>query len=129
MPFPVEEKWIAEAESKLSVKLPPEYRQEMIQENGGEIDTGDETWDLYPIWDKSDKKRLSRTCNDIVRETEVSRSVDYFPAKAVSIGTNGCGDQLVFIPKKLNPKQLDSKVYIWSHETGELELAFKQFKK
>ncbi len=129
MPFNLDEKWIVEAESKLNVKLPQEYRNEMINENGGELLTEDECWDLYPIWDKSDKKRLSRTCNDIVRETESNRSIDYFPSKAVAIGTNGCGDQLVFIPKMFSPKELGSKVYIWSHETGKLGLILKRFKK
>ena len=88
MPFPVEEKWIKEAESKLDVKFPDSYRHEISIDNGGYLTVNDETWDLYPIWDKSDRKRLKRTCNDIVHETEVCNDCIGFPSKAVAIASN-----------------------------------------
>jgi hypothetical protein len=121
MPFPVETKWIDEAEEKLGIKLPRSYRDTMTPLNGGEIDAMGDAWELYPIWDKSDKKRLARTCNDIVRETEVNRCCDGFPSDAVAIGTNGCGDQLVLLPNEQDPSRLDETVFFWSHETREIE--------
>ena len=60
MPFPVDEKWILEAEKRLKVALPKEYKASISQINGGSIIALEETWDLYPIWDKSDRKRLKR---------------------------------------------------------------------
>lgn len=41
----------------------------MKRDNGGEVDTDDDTWVLYPFFDNSDRTRLKRTCNDIARET------------------------------------------------------------
>lgn len=56
MPFPVDEKWILEAEEKLGVIFPISYRKSISKENGGFITINEETWDIYPIWDKSDRK-------------------------------------------------------------------------
>lgn len=118
MPFPVDEKWINEAETKLGFILPLSYRQTISKENGGHITINGETWDLYPIWDKSDRKRLKRTCNDIVHETEVCIDCIGFPSKAVSIATNGCGDQLILLLENQNSNKLQETIYFWSHETG-----------
>jgi hypothetical protein len=41
----------------------------MMKENGGVITLGDDVWQFNPLLDKSDKKRIVRTCNDIVVET------------------------------------------------------------
>lgn len=42
----------------------------MMAQNGGVIWGDGDEWNLHPIWDKSDKKRLKRTSNDVVRETK-----------------------------------------------------------
>lgn len=121
MPFPVDEKWINEAESKLNVSLPLSYRQSISKENGGHITINEETWDLYPIWDKSNKKRIKRTCNDIVHETEVCNDCFGFPPEAVAIASNGCGDQLILLPEEKGSKKMQDIIYCWSHETGDYE--------
>ncbi len=59
--------------------------------------------------DDSDRKRLSRTANDIVRETEAAREWDEFPADVVAIAGDGSGDALVLLPGS-------DEIYIWSHE-------------
>jgi len=128
MPFPVDEKWIIEAEKKLGVTLPLMYRQFISKENGGHITINEETWDLYPIWDKSDRKRLKRTCNDIVHETEVCHDCFGFPSRAVAIANNGCGDQLILLPEK-DSKKLGETIYFWSHETGEYETVLENLRK
>ena len=50
-----------------------------------------------------------------------------FPTSAVAIGSNGSGDQLIFIPSPTNSQVLESAVYWWSHETGELEKIAEDF--
>ena len=120
MPFTVDEKWIKEAESKLNVIFPLSYRETISKENRGHLTIKDETWDLYPVWDKADRKRLKRTCNDIVHETKVCYDCTGFPSKAVAIATNGCGDQLILLPEE-GTNKLNETLYFWSHETGEYE--------
>ncbi len=121
MSFPVDEKWIQEAESKLGIKLPHSYRHAIAKENGGEKTIHGETWDLYPIWDKSDRKRLKRTCNDIVYETESIKKWNGFPPDAVAIAGNGYGDRLILLPDNQDSNMLGDTIYFWSHETGEYE--------
>ena len=129
MPFSVDEKWILEAEERLGVILPRSYRESISKENGGYIKINDETWDLYPIWDKSDRKRLKRTCNDIVHETEVCHDCYGFPSKGIAIADNGCGDQLILLPESQESNKLVETVYYWSHETGEYEPVLEKMNK
>ena len=42
-----------------------------------------------------------------------------FPEKAIAIGSNGGGDELVLLPRTDAPTVL-GPVYWWDHETGEL---------
>ena len=121
MPLPVEQKWLDDAEVRLGVKLPQSYRDAMANVNGGEINAAGDAWELHPIWDKSDKKRLARTCNDIVRETGVIRKWQGFPQDAVAIAANGYGDKLILLPNDHDPKVLDETVFFWSHETRQVE--------
>jgi hypothetical protein len=109
MPFPVDIKYITETERKLGVKFPPSYVTRMVTSNGGEVQTPPDAWILYPIFDTSDKKRLKRTCNDVVRETQAASNWPEFPPDAVAIGANGSGDQLVLIPQSESPNSLHTK--------------------
>ncbi|WP_216639056.1 SMI1/KNR4 family protein [Flammeovirga sp. SJP92] len=56
MAFPVDEKYIKETE--LKVEFPTEYKTKMIKNNGGELISDDYEFELYPFFDKSDKKEL-----------------------------------------------------------------------
>lgn len=116
MPFPVDEKYIIKTEEKLGVRFPRSFRNRMMLKNGGEVVTESDGWELFPFLDTSDKIRLKRTCNDIIRETAEAKEWDGFPSAAVAIGTNGEGDQLVFMPSE-DPTQLQSVVFLWEHET------------
>ena len=117
MPFNLDEKYVLEAEEQLCAKLPLEYKNTMLNSNGGEIEIGEEIWEQHPIFDKADRKRLSRTCNHIITETESCKGFGNFSDNLLAIATNGCGDQLVFI--KVADEYLPS-VHTWSHETGEI---------
>lgn len=120
MPFPVDESEIVAAETKLKVRFPASFRDRMMQENGGEVEVGEDVWQLYPFVDTSDKKRLARTCNDINRETLSARSCSGFPAEAIAIASNGVGDYLVMLPKVGNESELSPVVYLWAHEADEI---------
>jgi hypothetical protein len=121
VPFPVDAAFIKAAEQKLGLTFPSMFRGRMMKENGGSIEAGDEDWEMFPISDTSDRKRIARTSNDIVRETIKSREWPGFPPAAVAIASNGAGDLLVFLPKDETPAELAPEVYRWSHEGGEIE--------
>lgn len=118
MPFNLSEEQLVQTEKELGCTLPNEYREAMKSDNGGEAQTEEDDWEFYPIKDTSDKKRISRTCNHIIMETESCKGFGNFPENALAIAGNGMGDQMVFIK---DSGQYQSTVYLWLHETGELQ--------
>ena len=127
MPFPVDIQYVTATEQKLGVKFPASYVVRMVKSNGGSVQAGNDSWDLYPIFDASDRTRLKRTCNDVVRETQSAKGWPDFPPGAVAIAGNGTGDLLLFKPQADRPELLGHEVYWWDHETGALELAAEDF--
>ena len=85
--------------------------------NGGKVIANEDHWQLHPIFDQTDRKRISRTCNHIIRETNSMNNWTGWPSNALAIGHNGTGDTLVFLQKGA---VFSPKVYIWDHETGAL---------
>jgi hypothetical protein len=124
MSFNLDQKYIIERENELGAKLPSSYKEAMLSSNGGKIDVAGDSWELYPIFDKSDRKRISRTCNNIISETESNQEWEGFPANAIAVASNGCGDSMVFL--KAETKYND-ELYIWSHETKELTKVANKF--
>jgi len=124
MPFDIAESFILEVEREIGATLPSSYRSSMLGENGGEIETETDSWELYPIADTSDRKRLSRTANHIIRETSLCRAWPGFPEDALAIAGNGTGDQLVFLKQG---SVFESTVYAWSHETAALTKVANEF--
>ncbi len=120
MPFPVEETYVEQAESKLGKRLPGAYRARLMTENGGYLEAPPCGWYLYPVLDTSSRKRLKRTCNDIVLETENSKKWLGFPQEAVAIGDNGGGDKLIFMPRPEDPATVQPVLFWWDHETGQI---------
>ena len=118
MPFNLSEEQLAQTEKELGARLPHEYREAMKLDNGGEASTEEGDWEFYPIKDTSDRKRISRTCNHIINETESCRGFGNFPDNAVAIASNGLGDQMVFIKES---GQFLNNVFLWLHETGKLQ--------
>ena len=104
----------------MGVAFPPGFVDRMLKLNGGELEAGDDVWQLYPFLDSSDRTRMKRTCNDIVHETAFSRSCAGFPAHAVAIGGNGGGDQLILLPDPEHPEQLTENLFVWDHENGDV---------
>lgn len=73
MPFPLDTIFVDRAAQKLGIRLPISYIVEMQRSNGGDINVAGDDWQLFPIYDDSDKNSIRRTCNDIVRETKLAR--------------------------------------------------------
>jgi hypothetical protein len=126
MPFPLDSRFVQQAQQKLGRALPLGYVARMCRSNGGEIPAARDVFNLYPILDTTDRRRLARTCNDILRETAAAREWPDFPPNAVAIGDNGGGDKFVFLPDPDAPRFADA-VYWWDHEMGELELVADAF--
>jgi hypothetical protein len=124
MPFDVDESFLAKAEQSLGARLPEAYRSAMLRANGGEMEVCEDHWVQYPIADTSDRKRLSRSANHILKETEVCRQWRGFPQDALAIAGNGAGDHLVFVRQG---GTYEPAVYRWSHETGSLEKVADDF--
>ena len=119
MPFPIEEKYITETESELNVKFPIEFKNRMIKLNGGELIVEEFDFQLYPFFDKSNRKRISRTCNHIGLETKNARKWNNFPENGIAIASDGGGNHLVLIHN--GDGNLSNEIFFWDHEVGELE--------
>lgn len=114
MPFPVEVSLIQEAERQLGRKLPMDLRVRLHRENGGGIQAAGDVWQLFPVFDPSDRKRITRTANHIVRETQSARRWSGFPEDAIAIAANGGGDFLII-------NAGSDEIEFWDHETGQSE--------
>lgn len=125
MAFPVDEKYIANAETELGVKFPASFREKMLKSNGGGVEVSTDYFELHPFYDTSDKKRIKRTCNSILHETNNARAHYRLPENLVVIGNNGGGDVLVY--KIESNGSIGNTVYWLDHETEELAFAANDF--
>jgi hypothetical protein len=125
MPFPVDIKYIIETEQEFGLVFPDSFKSKMTKENGGELITEDDDWQLFPFFDKSDNKRMIRTCNHIVLETKQARTWDNFPNNGIAIASNGSGDNLILLPLGNDNKKLREEIYLWQHETGDIQQVAK----
>jgi len=117
VPFELEERFVIAAEQELGASLPYSYRRAMMMSNGGRVLAYDDVWDLYPILDTSDRKRLKRSCNDILHETEFMRDWPGWPEHALAIASNGTADRLVLLKAD---RWYVPTIYLWLHDTVEL---------
>ncbi|WP_139891465.1 SMI1/KNR4 family protein [Bacillus sp. D386] len=101
---------IKSAEEQLEVLFPEQYKDLFKLSNQAQIDE----WILFPI---KDPRNLKRTWDDIVRQNKDMRDEE-MDKNLISIGEDGTGDKLCY---KIVDTNLDDKIYIWYHETGELE--------
>ncbi|MEZ6037401.1 MAG: SMI1/KNR4 family protein [Planctomycetota bacterium] len=141
MSFPLEPRCVDAAEAALGVRLPPAYRARMLRENGGELqlvpgddahgdlddddeeeddeedEEEDDGWWLFPLRDDSTPKRLARTWDDVVRQTQLALMQRGVPEGAVAIGHDGSGNLLLLSPRR---EAAELEACVWDHETGEL---------
>ena len=116
MGFPVSDHFIVAAERALGRRFPNALKARLARSNGGEVGTPGDDWTLNPVRDDSDPRRLSRSANDIVRETGAARQWPRFPSGGIAVASNGGGDLLVLLPES-------DDVFHWDHETGRLSRA------
>jgi hypothetical protein len=121
MAFPITAAEIAKTETKTGFTFPLGLKSRLSKDNGGEIEVAGDCWQLIPFLDTSDRKRLARTCNDVVRETVKMRDWRGFPTDAFVVAQNGGGDYLIIRPQAEGSTQLGETIYFWDHETGEHE--------
>lgn len=124
MAFPTDASRIRAAEEALGRAFPDVWRRRLMSENGGEIDDADEGyWVVFPVYDDSDRRRLSRSANHVVKETEAWRGKGWgFPDDAVAIAEDQTGNALILLPG-------DDTIYLWDHELAEpcaIELVFDE---
>jgi hypothetical protein len=116
MAFPTTESHIEAAERELGVRLPREFRERLLARNGGELTTAGDDWQVFPVFDTTNRKTASRSAGHIVLENRSARGWEGFPPAAVVIASNGSGDLLVLMPK-VATGPLGPQVFVWSHET------------
>ncbi|WP_341227625.1 SMI1/KNR4 family protein [uncultured Arcticibacterium sp.] len=119
MPFPIDEKYIKETESELNVKFPNEFKNRMIKSNGGELVSAEFEFELYPFFDKSDRKRISRTCNHIGLETKNAREWNGFPENGIAVGSDELGNLIILTHN--GDGVLTDEIHFWNHEMGQTE--------
>ena len=120
MPFPVAEGDLVAAESALGGRLPDALRLHLMRDNGGDVATEDDDFELFRVLDTSDPVRRARTSSrDFVSENTSLREWTRFPADALAIANNGTGDALVLLKEGASFGEL---VYLWQHGTGDLTL-------
>ncbi|UPG96507.1 SMI1/KNR4 family protein [Luteibacter aegosomatissinici] len=114
MAFTVDEEHISKAEQALGRQLPVELKQRLRRNNGGDLATEDADWILFPVYDPTDRKRIARTANHIVRENESWRQWSGFPEGAIAIASDGEGNALVILVGS-------DEVLAWNHETRQCQ--------
>lgn len=121
MAFDISDEQIAATESILGRKLPPIYRSIMSKNNGGTAFTDEDQWDIHPIKDASDRKRLSRSCNHVLIETKSAKEWRGFPSDALAVGGNGFGDVMILLPSDTDETTFGDRLFVFWHETGSVE--------
>ncbi len=118
MAHPISESEIEKTETQIGARLPSAYRESMKASNGKDNAVTDEDeWELHPIKDTSDRKRISLTAYDILKETESARDWRGFPKEGIVIGNNGMGDLLIL---RQTEEGIEDVIYAFWHETGEV---------
>ena len=127
MAFQITEAELEKTEATLGMRFPEGFRKSMMANNGGVALTETDQWELHPFRDSTDRKRLSRTCNDILLETESAKKWRGFPDSAVAIAGNGLGDVMIFLPSESRPGHLDSRVFVFWHDGPDVAVLASDF--
>ena len=101
------------------MKFPIEFKSRMMKSNGGELVTEEFEFGLYPFFDKSDQKRISRTCNHIGLETKNARKWSGFPENGIAIGSDGFGNLIILTHN--GDGILTDEIHFWNHEIRQAE--------
>jgi len=114
---PVEERYIEATERQLGVAFPSHYRRWLLHSNGGEVEVDEAWWDLHPVADDSDARRIGPTWDHVCRQTGQARAQGRFPDAAIAIADDGSGDRLVLMARAPGAAL---ELAVWRHVTGEV---------
>ena len=89
---------IAAAEAQLGRPLPADHRARLIADNGGEVEALGDYWQLFPVWDPTDRRTQGRTTNHIIRENAALLGWPGLPTRFLAIAANSTGDLLGLMP-------------------------------
>ena len=87
MAFPTTESHIEAAERELGVRLPREFRERLLARNGGELTTAGDDWQVFLVFDSTNRKTASRSAGHLVLENRRARGWEGFPPGAVAMAT------------------------------------------
>lgn len=108
--FTVEQ--IEHVEQTIGARFPDSLRD--AWGNGNKFELGG--WFFYPI---KDERFFNKTWDDVIRANELKQ--EELPERFVTLATNGSGDELGFL------KHEPGTIYVWWHETDELQMAATSF--
>jgi len=114
------------AEATLRATLPESFRRFLLEQEPRELEILGLVWDLNPVFETNVGDFSRHRGSAIVAETMDARAWDGFPAGAIAVGSDGCGNYLVFLPNELQAG-LKDELYIWWHEGPELEFVAGDF--
>jgi hypothetical protein len=109
MPFPAPDELIAAAEAELGRRLPEDHRARLRTHNGGDIEAISDDWQLFPVWDPTDRRTQRRSANHLLRENAALHAWPGLPPTFVAIAANGTGDLLGLLPG-------DDRVHWFDHD-------------
>ncbi len=114
MAYPVSESYLRDAEARLGRSLPLSLRARLLRDNGGGIQCDGDEWQLFPIWDPTDRRTIRKTTTHLVAESHrAATRWPRFPVGAIAIAENGTGDLLVL-------RSGGDQIELWLHETGQV---------
>ncbi|MCX4240085.1 SMI1/KNR4 family protein [Paraliomyxa miuraensis] len=124
MSWPIGIDAIRATEENLGVRFPIDFVVGMKNRNGGEVQALDDLWSLHPFLDTSDRKKMVRTSNDIVRETMSFREMEWFPQTGVVLASLN-GSCLLLLPEEGDPTRLKDEVFVWRMDEDGVETVFR----
>ena len=105
MAFDLSEDQLESTEADVGAVFPQSYRQRMMRSNGGEVFANVDYWNLIPIRNKSERKRLSRTASHVLAETKSFSEWSIWHDNAYVIAENETGDPNVPLTATIHTEQ------------------------
>ncbi|HEY3747533.1 MAG TPA: SMI1/KNR4 family protein [Gemmatimonadaceae bacterium] len=108
---------IRETEEELGVTFPAVFKIRMSARNGGAVHIDDEYWELYPFLDRTDRRTISRSSQDIRYHTREAMTRIGFPPDGIAIAHDSASD-LLFLRRK--GADLGQEVWRFDGYSGEV---------
>ena len=90
----IDEKYMIEFEKEINSTLQENYRNAMLDQNGGKFRVNGSDWNLFPIFDPSDKTGRTNLEGDVLRLTKEYSEMLSYPNGALILGEK---NEILFI--------------------------------